>query len=143
MDKDIKIAEGGCHCGSVRFRVALGEGLNNPVRCSCSLCRMRGAVMVFAPLGGIEILSGQECLASYRFNTNTAEHHFCSRCGIYTHHQRRFDPSLYAVNVACLDGVSPFDFEEVRVIDGVNHPRDHGKDAFDTAGVLRFEPTKD
>ena len=139
MGKDIRTAEGGCHCGAVRFRVTLQDGLDQPRRCNCSICRMRGAVMVFAQLDGIEILAGQEFLSSYRFNTNTANHHFCSRCGIYTHHQRRFDPSLYAVNVACLDGVSPFDFEKVPVLDGIHHPKDNARDAFDIAGVIRFE----
>ena len=33
----------------------------------------------------------------------------------------------YGVNVACLKGVSPFDFADVPVIDGVNHPADHGR----------------
>jgi hypothetical protein len=86
------------------------------------------------------ILQGEEALTSYRFNTKTAEHFFCSRCGIYTHHQRRSDPKLYGINVACLEGVSPFDFPEVPVTDGVHHPRDTGG-AAQLAGILRFTPT--
>jgi hypothetical protein len=43
------------------------------------------------------------------------------------------------VNVACLDGVSPFDFPEVPVVDGVNHPNDTGKPVR-RAGTLRFIP---
>ncbi len=69
-----------------------------------------GAVVVMAEMGGIKFLQGEDALTSYRFHTGSAQHFFCSRCGIYTHHQRRSDQSLYAVNVACLDGVSPFDF---------------------------------
>nr|VXZ85263.1 Uncharacterised protein [Klebsiella pneumoniae] len=30
------------------------------------------------------------------------------------------------MNVACIDGVSPFDFLCVEVNDGVNHPKDGG-----------------
>lgn len=30
------------------------------------------------------------------------------------------------MNVACIEGVSPFDFAEVNVMDGVNHPKDGG-----------------
>ncbi len=98
---------------------------------------MRGAVVVSAESNGIKILQGEDMLTSYRFNTGTAQHFFCSRCGIYTHHQRRSKEGQFGVNVACLEGVSPFDFEEVVVMDGVNHPSDNGGSAR-RAGVLRF-----
>lgn len=137
-----KIHDAACHCKSVRFRVRLSDGLNTARRCSCSLCRMRGAVAVSANLDGIEFTQGQEHLTLYQFNTNTAKHYFCSKCGIYTHHQRRSNPNEFGVNVACLDGVSPFDFPAVIVNDGVTHPSDGG--SLNTAvGTLRFEPTQD
>lgn len=129
-----------CHCGSVRFEVRLTDGLNTISRCSCSLCRMRGAVTVTAPLDGIAFLQGEELLTLYRFNTKTAKHYFCSVCGIYTHHQRRSDPDQFGINVACLEGVSPFDFPEVEVSDGVNHPCDPAS-APPVEGVLRFSAT--
>jgi hypothetical protein len=100
---------------------------------------MRGAVVVSGVAGGVSILEGAGALTSYRFNRGVAEHFFCSRCGIYTHHQRRSDPTRYGVNVACLDGVSPFDFHEVPLSDGVNHPSDNGG-ASRPAGTLRFDP---
>ena len=102
---------------------------------------MRGAVVVAAKTGGIKFLQGEDALTSYRFNTGTAQHFFCSHCGIYTHHQRRSDQTQYGVNVACLDGVSPFDFVEVPVMDGVNHPNDTRTSAR-RAGTLRFIPTE-
>ena len=141
-DPDTKEAEGACHCGGVRFHVRLADGLKNPRRCTCSICRMRGAVAVTAKLGDLTITSGEALLTEYRFNTGTARHYFCARCGIYTHHQRRSNPDEYGVNVACLDGVSPFDFPEVPVGDGVNHPSDDPQGrAGRIAGVLRFEKT--
>lgn len=115
-----------CHCGSVKFKVILSDGLNTARRCNCSYCRMRGAIAVSAPLSGIEIIEGKDKLTEYRFNTRQAAHFFCSMCGIYTFHQRRSNPEQYGVNVACLEGVSPFDFETVNVMDGVNHPKDGG-----------------
>ena len=99
----------------------------------------RGAVVAMAEMGGIRFLQGEDALTSYRFHTGSAQHFFCSRCGIYTHHQRRSDQNLYAVNVACLDGVSPFDFPDVPVMDGVNHTNDTGKPTR-RAGTLRFIP---
>ncbi len=128
-----------CHCGSVRFEVHLSDGFNTIRRCTCSYCRMRGAVAVSAALDGIWFLRGEEVLTSYRFNTGTAQHFFCSRCGIYTHHQRRSNQAQFGVNVACLDGVSPFDFTEVPVLDGVHHPNDTGGEV-EQAGTLRFQP---
>ena len=140
--KDITECDGACHCGAVRFHVRLSEGLHNARRCSCSYCRMRGAVAVTAKLGDIEIGRGADMLTLYQFNTKTAKHYFCSRCGIYTHHQRRSNLDEYGVNVACLEGVSPFDFEEVPVNDGVHHPSDRGGQAGSgLAGMLKFIPS--
>ena len=127
-----------CHCGAVRFEVTLADGFGTIRRCICSYCRMRGAVVVSAEMGEVRIVEGADALTSYRFGTRTAEHFLCSRCGIYTHHQRRSDPNQYGVNVACLDGVGPFDFQEVPVADGVNHPGDVGGPAR-LAGTLRFK----
>jgi hypothetical protein len=138
MGEDANKRSGQCHCGAVRFDVELSDGFNTIRRCTCSYCRMRGAVAVSAAVGGILFVRGEEMLTSYRFNTGEAKHFFCSRCGIYTHHQRRSNPKQYGINVACLDGVSPFDFTEVPVWDGVQHPNDTGG-AVRRAGTLRFE----
>lgn len=137
MTADPNIRSGQCHCGAVRFEVTLSDGFASIRRCNCSYCRMRGAVMAMAETGGVRILRGEEALSSYRFNTRKVAHFFCSRCGIYTHHQRRSNPNAFALNVACLDGVSPFDFAEVPVIDGVNHTNDTGQPSR-RAGTLRF-----
>ena len=83
--------------------------------------------MAFVPLNGLRIIKGEAVLKLYQFNTNTARHYFCSNCGIYTHHQRRADPTLYAFNVACLEGVNPFDLGPVPINDGINHISDRPK----------------
>ena len=139
MDMDIEEIDGACHCGAVRLRVRLADGLRSARRCNCSYCRMRGAVAVTARLGDVDVVSGREALTTYQFNTGTAKHYFCSKCGIYTHHRRRSNPNEYGVNAACLEGVSPFDFAEVLVNDGVNHPSDGGGGV---VGVLRYERLK-
>jgi len=131
---------GSCHCGAVRFTAELPYGLSSARRCTCSICRMRGAVAVTSTPAGFRITQGDDKLATYRFNTGVAEHHFCSVCGIYTHHKRRSNPNELGVNVACLEGVSPFDFREVKVHDGTRHPADNSDHRTYPAGVLRFEP---
>ena len=127
MSSPKSVWSGACHCGAVRFEATLTDGFNTVRRCNCSYCRMRGAVAASAEMGGVKLLQGDDVLTTYRFNTGTAQHFFCSRCGIYTHHQRRSNTSQYGVNVACLEGVSPFDFAEVLVLDGINHTSDTGK----------------
>jgi hypothetical protein len=104
---------------------------------------MRGAVAVTSTPADFRITHGEDKLATYRFNTKTAEHHFCSNCGIYTHHKRRSNAGQIGVNVACLEGVSPFDFAEVIVYDGSRHPADNPEHKTYVAGVLRFEPAAD
>ena len=132
---------GSCHCGAVQFNVTLTEGFSSARRCSCSICRMRGAIAVTSTPANFQVTSGEDKLATYRFNTMTAEHHFCSVCGIYTHHKRRSNPNQLGVNVACLEGVSPFDFRAVVVFDGSRHPGDDADHRTYVAGVLRFEPS--
>ena len=91
---------GVCHCGAVQFTVKLTEGFASARRCTCSICRMRGAVAVTSTPDAFRITQGEDKLATYRFNTKTAEHHFCSVCGIYTHHKRRSAPDQLGVNIA-------------------------------------------
>lgn len=136
MSEDLRQAS--CHCGTVRFTVQLAGPLRG-ARCDCSICSMKGAVMLGVPLDALEIAQGREHLTCYQFNTGVAKHWFCSRCGIHCFHQRRSDPTQYGVNAACLEGVSPYyDFPQVPVSDGVHHAKDSGQARL--AGTLRFEP---
>ena len=113
-----------CHCGAVVLELDLPDGIVAPRRCDCSICRRKGAIVASVPLSGIKIVRGEDVLKLYQFNTLTAKHYFCSICGIYTHHQRRSNPNEYDYNVGCLEGVNPFEIENVPTNDGVNHPID-------------------
>ncbi len=118
------VHSGSCHCGKIQFEVNLPNGLIDPRRCNCSMCRRRGAIVASVELKDLILLSGEQSLSLYQFNTHTAKHYFCSNCGIYTHHQRRSNPALYAFNIACLQGVDPFVLAQVPVYDGEDHPTD-------------------
>lgn len=113
-----------CHCGAVEIELTLPRGLEEIRRCNCSMCRRRGAIVASVSLDRLKILKGEDALGLYQFGTMTAKHFFCSRCGIYTHHQRRSNPTQYGFNVACLEGVDPYQLQDVPVLDGVNHPKD-------------------
>lgn len=116
--------KGTCHCGFVEIEFDLPDGLIDIRRCDCSMCRRRGAIVASVPLSGIKILKGLDSLNCYQFNTKVAKHYFCKNCGIYTHHQRRSNPSQYGFNVGCLEGINPLKIKGVPTNDGVNHPAD-------------------
>ncbi|MGV2990644.1 GFA family protein [Vibrio sp. E150_011] len=113
-----------CHCGEVEMILSLPNGIVNPRRCDCSICRRKGAIVISVPLDGIRLIKGEDSLTLYQFNTHTAKHYFCSICGVYTHHQRRSNLNEYGVNLGCLEGVNPFDLGDVVTNDGVCHPAD-------------------
>jgi len=113
-----------CHCGGVQLALTFPEGVNNVRRCDCSMCRRRGAPVASVSLANLKLVSGAELTSCYQFNTHTAKHYFCSRCGIYTHHQRRSNPEEYGVNLGCIDELDPFAFKDAPVMDGINHPAD-------------------
>jgi hypothetical protein len=102
----------------VKFEVR--TALAPATRCNCSLCRRRGALM--SPMfdaSELKIVAGESALTSYRFNTGTAHHFFCSRCGIYPFHQTRKDPACWRVNLGCLEGVDPYALDAT-VADGAS-----------------------
>jgi len=91
--------EGGCHCGQVRFRVQ-GD-LDEVMVCNCSICTMKGIVQ----RRQFELLSGEDAIATYTFNTGVAKHTFCRHCGIHSFYTPRSHPNGISVNARCLDGV--------------------------------------
>ncbi|MCB1197025.1 MAG: GFA family protein [Bdellovibrionota bacterium] len=113
-----------CHCGAVELALDVDK-LVKLRRCNCSICSRKGAVVASVKLEQLKVVRGQDFLTQYTFNTHMAKHYFCSICGIYTHHQRRSDPTEYGINIACVDGVSIEDYLHIQYVDGKNkHPKD-------------------
>jgi len=98
-----KTYDGGCHCGRVRFRVT--ASLDGVTECNCSICAKKGFLHLIVPPAQFELVSGADALTTYRFNTGTARHTFCTTCGIHPFYVPRSDPDKIDVNVRCLDGV--------------------------------------
>ncbi len=113
-----------CHCGAVEIRVTLSDGLGSIRRCDCSFCARRQAAPVSARAEDLEVVTGADMLALHQWGTMTAEHYFCSRGGIYTHHRRRSDPGEFGVNAACIEGVDIRALEPVPWTDCKTHPSD-------------------
>ncbi len=94
---------GSCHCGAVTFEI--DSELDKVAICKCSICQRRNAVMHRVAADRFRLLSGEDSLQLYQFNTGTAKHYFCKICGTYPFHRPRIAPEAYTVNVFCLDGV--------------------------------------
>ena len=113
------VYKGRCHCGAVRFQVR--TELHGLVRCNCSLCVRRSAVMNYVAPSDFTLIRGQEQLATYRFGQRNAAHHFCKVCGIFPFFLSDWGGQQhYVVNVACLEGVDPYE-QETTLIDGKSY----------------------
>ncbi len=93
---------GGCHCGRVRFEVFAPAELD-VTDCNCSICSKSGYLHLVVANSRFKLLSGAEQLVTYRFNTGTAKHLFCSTCGIKSFYVPRSHPEGFSVNARCLD----------------------------------------
>ena len=119
---------GGCHCGSVRFAVALPDRVEAQ-SCNCSMCAMVGFVHIIVPESRFEITEGADNLKEYRFNTGVAKHLFCAVCGVKPFYRPRSNPDGWSVNANCLDDRASLDLA-IEPFDGQNweanaHSLDH------------------
>lgn len=117
MDETLVIYEGGCHCGAVRFRVAVDK--NEASDCNCSICQKKGFLHLIVPPERFTLLCGEDVLTTYTFNTGIAKHTFCRICGIHPFYRPRSHPDRFDINVRCLDSDAISQFR-IAPFDGVN-----------------------
>ena len=94
--------QGSCHCGAITFEVDAPESPELE-RCNCSICTKSGFLHLIVPRSRFRLLSGEDKMTTYRFNTGVAEHRFCRVCGIKPFYVPRSNPDGIDVNVNCLD----------------------------------------
>lgn len=94
---------GGCHCGAVRFSLNLPSLTVSLLDCNCSMCSRSAYLHLIVPHDSFTLQSGEAALTSYRFGSRTADHLFCSICGVKSFYQPRSHPDAWSVNVRCLD----------------------------------------
>ena len=112
------------HCGAVEAEINIPEKLEKIMKCNCSICKRKGAIMSIVKNKDFKIIKGEEKLTLYEFHTKVAKHYFCSICGIYTHHNPRINPAMTGFNLGCVDDFDIFKLENVSINDGKNHPLD-------------------
>ena len=96
--------QGSCHCGAVTFEIEAPETIECQ-DCNCSICSKAGFLHLILPLSKFKLLSGQDNLTTYTFNTGVAKHTFCSRCGVKPFYTPRSNADGIDINVRCLDPV--------------------------------------
>lgn len=96
------IHKGGCHCGRIRFEVEAPGDLEVN-ECNCSICRLTGFLHLIVRKDDFRLVSGQDDLSTYQFNTGVAQHFFCTVCGVKSFYIPRSNPDGYSVNARCLD----------------------------------------
>src|SRR5688500_4332128 len=108
---------GSCHCGAVRFRceLDLAEGTSKG---NCSICSKSRFWRAIVRAGAFRLVQGAEALAEYQFASRSTRHFFWKHCGIKTFgkgHLEALGGDFYAINVACLDDVTPEELAQVPV----------------------------
>ena len=125
MIKNNDVVRASCHCGAIKLDIFLSNGLDEIVRCNCSICsRTKGFAMLCIPSNDVRVVEGRESITEYVFNTASSPHFFCIICGVHTHHKSRSRPNLTCVNVSCIDGLDIHQYSKVISFNGIQHPKD-------------------
>ena len=116
---------GGCHCGRVVFEVDAPSAIE-AYECNCSICEKSGYLHLIVSAAKFRLIEGADNLASYRFNTEQANHLFCRTCGVKSFYVPRSHPDGYSVNLRCLDR-SRVTSVKIEPFDGANWEQNIGE----------------
>lgn len=100
---------------------------------------MASYLHLIVPQNRFRLISGQEDLETYTFNTGVAQHHFCRHCGIKSFYVPRSNPDGISVNVRCLrpETISSI---KIRNFDGRNWELHAHELAYLSAGAVEAPP---
>lgn len=119
----LKTYTGSCHCGALKFEAEL-DLAQSTYRCNCSICRRTRFWPAVASENGFRILSGEDQLILYTFNSHKNHHYFCKHCGVRAFGVGNDTPmgKMYGVNVGCIDQLTDQDLSELKItyIDGLH-----------------------
>jgi hypothetical protein len=105
--------------------------------CNCSICRKSGYLHLTITKEQFRLISGEDSLTTYQWNTGTAKHMFCKVCGVKSFYVPRSHPDGYSVNARCFDdgtvetlSIEPFNGQnweveqaKLRAVDAANSQR--------------------
>ena len=78
------VHEGGCHCGRVRWSMAVTWSIADvaPRACDCDFCTRHGAAWVSDPQGTLQVRTRGAALMRYRQGSGQAQFLLCAQCGV-------------------------------------------------------------
>jgi len=105
---------GGCQCGAVHYEVETEIG--KVISCNCSRCQKLGSLLAPADRADFRLTKGEDATTDFQFNTRKIHHPFCKTCGIesYAYGKGPGGKDMVMLNVRCLDGVEPGQFEVMK-----------------------------
>jgi hypothetical protein len=104
---DTKKYKGGCHCGKVQYEVEVDLGAGTS-KCNCSICQKTNYWGTLVKPSAFKLLSGEDSLSDYQFNTKQGHHLFCKHCGVRSFTRgsvAELGGEFVSINVNCLDDV--------------------------------------
>lgn len=110
----MKSYHGSCHCGKVSFSVE--TEIKKVVHCNCSICSKKGVLHHQVSVGQFHLISGEDNLALYQFDSKDAKHFFCKTCGVHSFCNPRSAPEKVSINIRCLDDFD-LEYENFEIID--------------------------
>jgi hypothetical protein len=105
---------GGCHCGAVRYEVAIDA--SRGARCNCSICTKVGQTGGMVKPAAFRLVQGESELSSYVWGGKISTRFFCKRCGIHCFgrgHLAEVGGDYVSVNLNTLDDVDPRDVKVI------------------------------
>jgi hypothetical protein len=120
-----KTFHGSCHCGRVTFEadIDLSQGTG---KCNCSICwKVRNWSTNVKP-DAFRLLTGEDSLGDYQFNTKQGHHQFCKHCGVQVFGHGdipEIGGAYVSIKLAALDDLDPAELvaAPVKLFDGRNN----------------------
>ncbi|HEX6272583.1 MAG TPA: GFA family protein, partial [Polyangiaceae bacterium] len=106
---------GGCHCGAVRFEVALAPGFQGS-RCNCSICAKTAVTGAIVTPDAFRLVAGETECGNYVWGGKVSTRFFCKTCGVHCYgagHLAEIGGDFVSVNLNCLDD---FDVNELSLV---------------------------
>ena len=88
--------EAACHCGAVRFEIAVPPDILT--ECNCSICRRLGALWAYYERNQVKVLCAPGATTAYAWGDRCIEFHHCAQCGCTTHYESLGGLTRRAVN---------------------------------------------
>ena len=102
----MKKHHGSCHCGSLKFEVAL-DASKGGTMCNCSICTKLGSRNAIVKPADFAVTAGEDEASTYG-KSEAGTRYFCRTCGVHCFGRgviEELGGAYVSVNLNCLDDV--------------------------------------